>query len=118
MQQGNIIRFLVFAILFGWYLAGPLAQPVHGAVRVEAVDAVGMTMSDMERSLAFYTKVLSFELVSDAEVAGDAYEHLQGVFGLRLRVVRLQLGNESIVLSEYLAPKGRPVPVDSRSNDR
>jgi catechol 2,3-dioxygenase-like lactoylglutathione lyase family enzyme len=118
MQKHTIIWFLVFALVFGWHLAGPLAQPVRGAVRVEAVDAVGMTVSDMERSLAFYTNVLSFELVSDVEVAGDAYEHLQGVFGLRLRVVRLRLGEESIVLSEYLAPKGRPVPVDARSNDR
>jgi catechol 2,3-dioxygenase-like lactoylglutathione lyase family enzyme len=118
IQQNHIRRFLVFAILLGWHLAGPLVQPVRGAVRVEAVDAVGMTVSDMERSLAFYTDVLSFEPVSDVEVAGDAYEHLQGVFGLRLRQVRLQLGDESIVLSEYLAPKGRPAPVDARSNDR
>jgi catechol 2,3-dioxygenase-like lactoylglutathione lyase family enzyme len=118
MKQSKRVCLLVFAILLGWHLAAPLAQPVRGAVRVAAVDAVGMTVSDMERSLAFYTNVLSFEPVSDVEVAGDAYEHLQGVFGLRLRVVRLQLGDESIVLSEYLAPKGRPAPIDARSNDR
>jgi catechol 2,3-dioxygenase-like lactoylglutathione lyase family enzyme len=35
-----------------------------------------------------------------------------------LRVVRLKLGNESIELTEYLTPKGRPIPIDSRSNDR
>jgi len=45
-------------------------------------------------------------------------EHLSGVFGVRIRVVRMSLGDESIELDEYLAPKGRPVPVDSRSNDR
>jgi hypothetical protein len=32
-------------------------------------------------------------------------------------VVQMRLGEESIELTEYLAPKGRPVPVDSRSND-
>jgi catechol 2,3-dioxygenase-like lactoylglutathione lyase family enzyme len=37
---------------------------------------------------------------------------------VRLRVVRMQLGNESIELTEYLTPKGKPIPVDSRSNDR
>jgi catechol 2,3-dioxygenase-like lactoylglutathione lyase family enzyme len=62
--------------------------------------------------------VLSFEKVSDVEVTGEDYERLQGVFGLRMRVVRMRLGNEFIELTEYLAPKGRPVPVDSRSNDR
>ena len=85
---------------------------------VAGVDAVGMTVSDMDRSVAFYSDVLGFEPVSDVEVAGDAYEDLQDVFGLRMRVVRLRLGDESIELTEYLAPRGRPLPVDSRSNDR
>jgi catechol 2,3-dioxygenase-like lactoylglutathione lyase family enzyme len=75
-------------------------------------------VADMDRSVAFYRNVLSFEPVSDVEVAGDAYAHLQGLFGLRMRVVRLRLGDEFIVLTEYLAPKGRPAPVDSRSHDR
>src|SRR3974377_1118375 len=56
--------------------------------------------------------------VSDTEVAGESYEHLEGVFGVRMRVVRMRLGEEFIELTEYLAPKGRPIPVDSRSNDR
>ncbi len=85
---------------------------------VERVGAVGMTVSDMDRSIEFYSKVLSFEKVSDIEVAGQDYEHLEGVFGLRMRVVRMRLGDEFIELTEYLAPKGRPFPVDSRSNDR
>ncbi len=82
------------------------------------VDAVGMTVSDMDRALDFYSRVLSFEKVSDVEVWGDEYEHLEGLFGLRMRVVRMRLGNESIELTQYLAPSGRPVPADSRSNDR
>jgi catechol 2,3-dioxygenase-like lactoylglutathione lyase family enzyme len=85
---------------------------------VEAVEAVGMTVGDMERSVAFYTSSLSFEKVSDIEVTGSVYEHLQGVFGLRMRVVRMRLGEECIELTEYLTPRGRPIPVDSRSHDR
>jgi len=84
----------------------------------DAVVAIGMTVSDMDRAVAFYAGVLSFEKFSDVEVIGREYEHLQGVFGLRMRVVRLRLGDESIELTEYLAPKGRPIPVDSRSHDR
>jgi catechol 2,3-dioxygenase-like lactoylglutathione lyase family enzyme len=56
-------------------------------------------------------------VVSETEVRGDAYEHLFGVFGMRARIVRLRLGDEEIELIDYLAPEGRPVPVDSRSND-
>ncbi len=91
--------------------------PTRLNVAVERVAVVGMTVSDMDRSLEFYTKVLSFEKVSDVEVTGPDYERFQGVFGLRMRVVRLQLGEEHIELTEYLAPKGRPIPIDSRSND-
>jgi len=85
---------------------------------VEQVGAIGMTVSDMDASVDFYTRVLSFEKVSDVEVTGVDYERLEGVFGLRMRVVRMRLGDEFIELTEYLTPKGRPVPVDSRSNDR
>lgn len=85
---------------------------------VEQVGAIGMTVSDMDASISFYSKILSFEKVSDVEVTGEDYERLQGVFGLRMRVVRMRLGDEFIELTEYLAPKGRPIPVDSRSNDR
>jgi catechol 2,3-dioxygenase-like lactoylglutathione lyase family enzyme len=77
-----------------------------------------MTVSDMDRSVDFFSKVLSFEKISDVEVAGSEYERLQGVFGLRMRVVRMKLGDEALELTEYLAPQGRPIPVDSRSNDR
>src|SRR5436309_11619896 len=85
---------------------------------VEGVDAIGITVSDMDRAVDFYSKVLTFEKVSDTEFTGEDYEHLEGVFGLRIRVVRMRLGDEAIELTEYLAPKGRPLPADSRSNDR
>jgi catechol 2,3-dioxygenase-like lactoylglutathione lyase family enzyme len=98
--------------------AGPRHDEGSPNLAVTAVDSVGMTVSDMDRALAFYTSVLPFEKVSDIEVAGRDYELLTGVFGARLRVVRLRLGDESIELSEFLAPKGRPIPPDVRPNDR
>jgi catechol 2,3-dioxygenase-like lactoylglutathione lyase family enzyme len=110
---------------YGWLTillllwASPLpawATPV--APLAVAVQAIGMTVSDMDRSIDFYSRVLMFEKVSDVEVSGDHYEALQGVFGLRMRVVRMRLGDESIELMEYLAPRGRLIPVDSRSQDR
>lgn len=86
--------------------------------RVAAVDAIGMTVSDMERSVGFYTEVLGFERVSDVEVQGEPYEQLFDVFPARLHVVRLRLGREAIELTEYVTPRGRPAPVDARSDDR
>jgi catechol 2,3-dioxygenase-like lactoylglutathione lyase family enzyme len=94
------------------------AAKASSAAAVTKVESVGMTVSDMDASVDFYTRVLTFEKVSDVEVAGDEYERLQGLFGVRMRVVRLRLGDEMIEMTEYLAPRGRPIPVDSRSNDR
>jgi catechol 2,3-dioxygenase-like lactoylglutathione lyase family enzyme len=93
-------------------------QADAAAPQVSAVDSVSLTVSDMDKSVDFYTRVLTFEKIADREVAGADYEHLLGVFGLRLRAVRLRLGNEYIELVQFLAPRGRPFPVDSRSNDR
>ena len=86
--------------------------------RVRAVDAIGMTVADADRSVDFYSRILGFTPISDVEVTGEAYERLRDVFPIRMRVVRLQLGHEYLELTEYLAPRGRPAPVDARSNDR
>ncbi|MBI1762761.1 MAG: VOC family protein [Acidobacteria bacterium] len=113
-MQRRVFHFCLLPFAFCLLLSTVWAQQPL----VTAVDAPGFTVSDMERSLDFFTRVLSFEKVSDVEVTGDEYEHLQGVFGLRMRVVRLRLGGEQIELTEYLAPRGRPIPADARSNDR
>ncbi|NJO73733.1 MAG: glyoxalase [Leptolyngbyaceae cyanobacterium RM1_406_9] len=84
---------------------------------VEAVASVGITVSDIDSLLEFYTEILPFRKISDVEVWGNEYEHLQGIFGVRMRVVQLQLGDEVIELVDYLTPEGRPIPIDSRSND-
>jgi catechol 2,3-dioxygenase-like lactoylglutathione lyase family enzyme len=96
----------------------PRAEPPAGAVMAEAVVMVGLTVSDMDRSVDFYTRVLDFERVSDVEPRGAAYEQLDGVAGAGLRVVRLRLGNEVLELTEYDSAPGRAAPTDSRSNDR
>ncbi|MGI8505128.1 MAG: VOC family protein [Hassallia sp.] len=85
--------------------------------RIVAVESIGMTVASMERSFEFYSKVLSFEKISDVEVSGAAYEQLQGLPNVQMRVVQMQLGSELIELTQYLTPKGRPIPTDSRSND-
>lgn len=86
-------------------------------IHIRAIGPIAITVEDMDRSLDFYTRILAFEKTSDTEVAGDDVEHLFGVFGSRVRIVTLKLGSESIELLQFLAPKGRPIPVDSRSND-
>lgn len=94
-----------------------LAQTAPAPIAVQQVATVGMTVSDMEGAIAFYADVLGFQKISDIQVSGAAYEQLEGVRGARMRVVQMQLGNEVIELTDYLNAEGRPIPLDSRSND-
>lgn len=109
------VASLLAALLASLAAASPAAGP---AVRVEAVESIELTVADLDRSVRFFTEVLTFEKMSEIEASGAEQERLEGVFGLRLRRARLRLGEEVIDLTEYLAPEGRPLPVDSRSNDR
>jgi catechol 2,3-dioxygenase-like lactoylglutathione lyase family enzyme len=93
------------------------AQAAFGA-EVEAVGPIGVSVSDADRAAAFLHDVLDFERLSEVEVAGDAVERVTGVFGARLRVVTMRLGEETLELREFLAPRGRAFPEGSRGNDR
>ncbi len=89
------------------------AEPLLGGV-----DSIQVTVSDADASAAFYSGVLSFDKISDVEIASSEVERLEGVFGSRVRNVRMKLGSEYLDLMQFLAPRGRSVPADSRSNDR
>jgi catechol 2,3-dioxygenase-like lactoylglutathione lyase family enzyme len=112
---------LLSALLAASVIHAQSAPPEKSAgtnVEVGSVAAVGMTVSDLDRAVNFYTTVLDFEKISEIERAGSEIEQLYGVFGARVRVARLKLGDETIELTEYLTPRGRPMPLDSRSQDR
>ncbi len=96
----------------------PSAALAGEAPAVDRVDSIAMTVGDLERSVDFYTHVLSFEFDLDREVLGEDYERLFGLFGVRLRVATLHLGNERLQLLQFLTPSGRPIPPDLHSNDR
>lgn len=109
-------------IPFGWLILGLLTfvaflSSAHGQA-VTRIETVGFTVSDMDKAIDFYSRVLPFEKVADTEVWGTEFENLSGVFGARARIVNMKLGEETLQLTEYLTPQGRPAPVDSRSNDR
>src|SRR5262245_21231669 len=74
--------------------SAPATRPL-----IDAVERVGMTVSNMDRSIAFFSNVLTFETISDEEVTGSEFERLQGVFGARARIVRMRLGAEEIELT-------------------
>jgi catechol 2,3-dioxygenase-like lactoylglutathione lyase family enzyme len=84
-----------------------------------------MTVADMDRSIDFYTTVLKFTKIADRQVSRTAAidaspiptDQLPEMATSQLRVVELQLGAETIELTEFTIDKGRSIPLNSRSND-
>ena len=58
----QVYRSCFYPVLFTTFTSRPFAQ------LVKSVDAVGMTVSDMDRSVEFFSKVLTFEKIFDVEV--------------------------------------------------
>ncbi|MCG3130979.1 MAG: Metallothiol transferase FosB [Phycisphaerae bacterium] len=93
--------------------AGPPRLP---RVAVESVESVGFTVLDLDRSISFFRDVLTFDLEETAITGGETADPAQPV-DPRTRVARMTLGDERLLLTEYVELKGRPFPADSRSND-
>src|ERR1041385_3218405 len=86
--------------------------------RVIAADHTGITVSDVERSLAFWRDVLGFECSHSAHQSGEIAEQITGVKGaeLKLAVVKSPTGHK-IELLEYLSPPGRKKDLDLQPCD-
>ena len=76
-------------------------------------------VADTERSLGFYRDTLGLQVAGGAENYGTEQEHLNNVFGARLRITALRAAKgPGVELLEYLAPRtGRPMPVDTLASD-
>jgi len=61
----SLLRAALAAIVLALEPAALGAAPV-----VEAVDCIGLTVSDADRSADFYTRVLEFRRERETEVAG------------------------------------------------
>ena len=112
------MRPYVVVVLLALATAPRSQQSAAAQPTANAVDVIATTVSDRDRATKFFTTVLDFVVVDEREIAGDAEARVAGVFGLRGTAVRLRLGDEQIELHEYSAPRGRPFPSDTKSNDR
>ncbi len=93
------------------------SAPDARSARVDAVDAIAIVVSDLERAVDFYARVLGFEKIDEMRVTGAEWNSLFMLSDARARVVAMKLGDERIELVAFAVP-GRPMPPDARSNDR
>jgi catechol 2,3-dioxygenase-like lactoylglutathione lyase family enzyme len=89
---------------------------VPDPVSVRRVAHTGITVHDLEESIALWRDVLGFDLLGTADVEGSFLAELTGVPGPRLSAAVLSKGEHSIELLQYRAPDDRrqfrPRPVD------
>ncbi|HEV8203167.1 MAG TPA: VOC family protein, partial [Pyrinomonadaceae bacterium] len=84
------------------------------------IDHTAIVVGDTEASLKFYRDALGLHIAGSSENYGTEQEHLNNVFGARLRITSLRAasGGPGIEFLEYLAPRdGRPAPDDARASD-
>jgi catechol 2,3-dioxygenase-like lactoylglutathione lyase family enzyme len=84
--------------------------------RILAADHTGITVANLERSLAFWRDVLGFELSHRPHQTGSLASEITGVPGAEISIAVLKGYGHKIELLEYLAPSDRqhfrPRPCD------
>jgi catechol 2,3-dioxygenase-like lactoylglutathione lyase family enzyme len=83
------------------------------------IDHTAIVVSDTDKSLTFYRDQLGFKVAGGANNYGTEQEHLNQVFGARLRITALKAERgPGIEFLEYIAPPGgRDLPADAKAND-
>ena len=77
----------------------------------------GYTVSDLDRSVAFYRDVLGFELLATQEKAGGYLAAIVGYPDAHVRMAHLRVpgGEHVLELFEYVAPAGGRADVEPRN---
>ena len=82
-----------------------------------AADHTGITVSNLERSLAFWRDVLGFELSHRAHQSGELAREITGVSGAEISIAVLKAPGHKIELLEYHVPPDRKQHFDLRPCD-
>jgi catechol 2,3-dioxygenase-like lactoylglutathione lyase family enzyme len=82
------------------------------------IDHFNIVVSNLDRSVDFYTKVLDFSEIKRATLEGEWIDRIVGLKGVKAKVayVRAQGGEPRIELLQYIEPLGRKVQENSQAN--
>jgi glyoxylase I family protein len=85
-----------------------MSRSKNNFFRIISADHTGITVSNLERSLAFWRDVLGFELSHTAHQTGELAKEITGITGAEIQLAVLKTsGGQRIELLEYLAPPDR-----------
>ncbi|MBI4311816.1 MAG: VOC family protein [Chloroflexi bacterium] len=67
------------------------------------------TVSDLDRSVAFYRDLIGFRVENVFEAKGEGIQQITGFRDAHLRVAHLLLGDFRLELIQYLTPRGKAI---------
>jgi catechol 2,3-dioxygenase-like lactoylglutathione lyase family enzyme len=95
-----------------------MSKSKKSSFRILAADHTGITVSNLDRSLAFWRDVLGFELSHTAHQTGELAREITGVPGSEIKLAVLKApGGHKVELLEYLGPPDRKKNVNLRPCD-
>ena len=85
---------------------------------IRAIDHLNIVVSDLERSVKFYTEVLGFEKLSSVHLEGDWIDSIVGLEGVvaDLVIIAPPEGDPKIELFYFKSPFGESIPSNSLAN--
>jgi catechol 2,3-dioxygenase-like lactoylglutathione lyase family enzyme len=74
---------------------------------IKAMNHVGLSVANLDRSVEFYRDLLGMEVVENETFEGPLYDQILGLTGVAGRVALLRYGAMQIELFEFLKPHPR-----------
>jgi len=84
---------------------------------IEAIEHVGLSVSDLKKSIDFYCNKLGFEIIrsiEDPELLGKVVN----MPDCKATIVHLEKGSMVLELFHYRDPAGKPIPTDQKQADK
>jgi len=85
---------------------------------IRGIDHLNIVVTDLERSVRFYTGLLGFRQTAEVDLEGDWIGRIVGLEGVKARAVFIepQGGGPRLELLQYTTPAGTALPANSRAN--
>ena len=81
-----------------------------------SVNHIGLTVADLDESLAFYREVVGMkDVYTDLKMGGEWFDQLTENRGAVIRVAQLELEGVNLQLVEYTEAKGERLPLLHRN---
>jgi catechol 2,3-dioxygenase-like lactoylglutathione lyase family enzyme len=85
---------------------------------IRGIDHLNIVVTDMERSVRFYTEVLGGKKTAEVQLEGEWIGRIVGLAGVKARAVFVEFpgGGPRIELLRYETPAGEARPENARAN--